>query len=177
MHCGCYVVATRKTISWKSVLLLAQCPSHSLAFLVLHHLLIHHLYLEDTGSIYFPPAVSLEVFVLCVISHHPVDQDDLKSSASQLCCQVGTPQNCSLSSFEETGSRQGCVYAHPGTNVATVSEKQHPAKIRGSLMKTTLPFHISLLSQRQVQSSPASGSKNEYFGPPGLPGNQLIHLS
>lgn len=117
----------------------------------------------------------------CVCSlwpqHHPLQQDNCKSAASYVPHQAGSPQNCSHSSLEETGSRQGCAYEHPCTNVATMSEKQHPAKDRGSLVETAFPFHISLLSQRH-SSELCSPRKQEWIlWATWLQGNQLIHLS
>lgn len=106
--------------------------------------------------------------------HHLLDQDDLKSAAFQVCCQVGSPQNCPHSSLEVIGSRQGCAYGHTCTIVATVSEEQH-ADRQGQFDVTISYF--TTFPKGQVQICPVPGNKSESFGLPGLQGNRLIHLS
>lgn len=63
-------------------------------------------------------------------------------------------------------------HANPTTQLDVITK---PAE--SALNPTVCVSYFTTLPKAQVQSCPVPVKKNEYFGPPGLQQNQLIHLS
>lgn len=161
----------------------AQCLSHSLAFLVLCHLLIHHLHLEDTGSTYSSPASGSATgdVCLCVFSVAPAPFS--RPGQLQICC-IPCPLSSWVSTklfiqqpWEDRIKAGLCLWASMYISSHYVGQKNTQPKIGAVWWRLPSHFIFHYFPKGTVQSCAVPGNKSEYFGPPGLQGNHLINLS